>query len=201
MALSSASLGILAPSPFAFPEVWDQIVISGTRWSGKIDVRGARRAYKWDIKDAPGIQGATQTYWGWKPERFTLVFGIWTDDQYTAWTQLVPLFRYDGVKPGSRVKPVNVYHPTLDTLGITQIICLHIGAVEKMSDDLYYEVQVYVEEYAPPQQINVTQTPPAAIDTSVVPGIPPQDAAEIAAREADLAKQQAVLNGLTGGMP
>jgi hypothetical protein len=148
-----------AASPFALPEVWDAVTVAGKVWTGKVEIKGAKRAYKWDIKDGMGLQGALETYRGQTPTPFTITFYIWTDAMYAAWLDFVKLFQYNGVK--FQPKPVSIYHPQLDTLGIGQILCEDIGAVEKVSDDLMFSVTVSLREFFRPLPVSPV-TPDAA---------------------------------------
>ena len=148
-----------ATSPFDLPEVWDAVTVAGQVWQGKVEIKGARRSYKWDIKDGMGQQGALETYRGQTPTPFTLTFFIWTSAQYTQWLSFVKLFQYNGFK--FRPNPVTIYHPQLDVLGIGQIITEDIGAVEKVSDDLMFSVTVSLREFVRPLPVSPV-TPDAA---------------------------------------
>lgn len=185
-----------ATSPFALPEVWDAVTVAGQVWHGKIEIKGARRAYKWDIKDGMGQQGALETYRGQTPTPFTITFYIWEDAQYTAWLSFVKLFQYNAVK--TQPKPVAIYHPMLDTLGIGQILCEDIGAVEKVSEDLMFSVTVSLREFFRPLPVSPV-TPDAASN-----GDPNDDRTDPRVKKlqaANGAKQQALDNMRKGRNP
>jgi hypothetical protein len=148
-----------AASPFALPEVWDALTVGGEVWTGKIEIKGAKRAYKWDIKDGMGQQGALETYRGQTPTPFTITFYIWTDAQYAKWLTFAKLFMYNGFK--FRPNPVTIYHPMLDSINIGQVIVEDIGAVEKVSDDLMFSVTVSLREFVRPLPVSPV-TPDAA---------------------------------------
>lgn len=151
-----------AASPFALPTVWDGITVAGQRWGNgdrKVEIRGAKRAYKWDVKDGMGQQGALETYRGQTPPPFTIDFYLWTDEHYTDWLSYQKLFMYNAVK--FQPTPVSIFHPMLDVLGIYQILCEDIGAVEKVSDDLMFRVTVSVREFFRPLPVSAV-TPDAA---------------------------------------
>lgn len=150
-------------SPFALPAVWDQITVAGQVWgpNRKVEIKNAKRAYKWDVKDGMGQQGALETYRGQTPPPFQIVFYLWDDAMYSDWLTFQRLFRYDGVK--FQPTPVSVFHPMLDSLGIYQIICEDIGAVEKVSDDLMFSVTVSVREFFRPLPVSPV-TPDAALN-------------------------------------
>lgn len=152
-----------AASPFDLPAVWDQITVGGRVWgpNRKVEIKGAKRAYKWDVKDGMGQQGALETYRGQTPPPFSIVFYLLTSQDYTDWLSFQKLFRYDGVKFAPT--PVSVFHPMLDALGIYQIICEDIGAVTKASDDLLFTVEVNVREFFRPLPVSAV-TPDAALN-------------------------------------
>lgn len=154
---------IQGSTPLTDPVSWDTIIVSGVKWFGKVDIRGAERSYKWDIKDGLGLQGAIETYRGQTPSPFTIDFFLWTSEHFLAWQSFSLLFLYDGTRPGG-VKPVDIFHPALVYLGIYQVICEGVGAPEKISDDLMFRATVKLREYYPPPKVNTTRTPDAAAD-------------------------------------
>lgn len=187
-------------SPFSDPRTWDTITIAGQSWYGKIDVKRAKRKYKWDVKDASGIEGATQTYRGKRPEPFGLKFWIWTDEMWTQWKGFSTAFQYSGIK--GVVIPVDVGYPALAAAGISQIVCDDLGILERESEDLMWAVTVTVREYFPPLLLNATKTPPGAASTTPpVTGVVPNPA--VAALQAKVAalQQQAAALGTPGGLP
>lgn len=188
-------------SPFADPKSWDQVTVGGLAWYGKFEIKRARRKYKWDVKDSSGVEGATQTYRGKRPEAFGITFSIWTDLMWTSWKVFSLAFQYSGIK--GLVIPVDIVHPGLNATGISQIVCDDLGTLEKVSDDLMFAVTVSVREYFPPLPLNATNTPPGAASTNPIttPGLVPNPA--IAALEAKIAslQAQAAKLGTPGGLP
>ena len=191
-------IGGATPDPFSQPLVWDTIMISGIPWQGRIEIRGAARSYKWDIKHAPGVEGFNQTYRGKPPKPFTIKFFMWTASMYNYWqTFYVKLFQYTGP---ALVVPVSVYHPSLALLGISGITADEVGAVELQSPDLMFAATVKVHEFYPPIPTNATSTPLAKTpSTPNPPGNPPPTF--LASQAASAAAQQRTANvlGLAGG--
>lgn len=85
-------------SPFTNPIAWDTITVSGREWFGKFDIRGAKRAYKWDIKDGMGLEGWLSWYRGWTGPAFTITFYMWADIHFDQWTDFFSPFLYDAHK-------------------------------------------------------------------------------------------------------
>jgi hypothetical protein len=197
--MTQPSIGDLT-SPFADPKSWDTITIQGVSWYGQVDVRRARRKYKWDLKDGAGLEGATLTYRGKRPEVFSIRFGIWDDFQWTMWKAFSLAFQYKGV--AGVVIPVSVQHPALAAVNISAVICEDLGTLEKENDQQMWSVTVMVREYFPPLLLNATDTPPGAATASPSsPGLTPNPA--IAALEAKIASLQAAAAalGTPGGLP
>lgn len=195
-----------AASPFALPETWDQIQIAGHLWppadsgykSARIKIAGAKRAYKWDVKDGLGLQGALETYRGQTPPAFTITFFLWTNELYAAWLSFQPLLQYNGVK--TQPKPVQIYHPQLANLGIYQVITEDIGAVE-MVDEMsrMFAVTVTLREFFNPLPVSAT-TPDAASNGD--PALPQEDPAIVRLnQQIALATTQLNATGQTGTNP
>jgi hypothetical protein len=186
-------------SPFVDAKSWDTISISGVSWYGKFEIRRAKRLYKWQVKDASGVEGATQTYRGKRPEPFTIKFYIWTDLMWTNWRGFSQFFQYSGIK--GLVTPVDVVHPSLNATGISQIVCDNLGTLERESDDQMWAVDVFVREYFPPLLLNATSTPPGAAATSATTAVGVVPSPAIAAKEAQIAALLAQAAALASTLP
>ncbi|MGZ3454446.1 MAG: hypothetical protein ACXWUG_20255 [Polyangiales bacterium] len=139
------------------PESWDTAVVGGVQLPGLARIDGLELASKWDVKEAPGTDGATETYQGYTPSSFTLLLRMWERDQWTAWLGLVPKFR---PRPGKESPdPVEVVHPELAAWGIARAIIRKLKP--KKSDDVY-EVSFDMLEYFPQPKKSVTSTATSA---------------------------------------
>jgi hypothetical protein len=85
-------------SPFTNPIAWDTISVMGREWFGKFDIRGAKRAYKWDIRDGMGLEGWLSWYRGWTGPAFTITFYMWADVHFDLWGDFFSPFLYDAHK-------------------------------------------------------------------------------------------------------
>lgn len=163
--MSAVAPGVVQ-SPLIDPISWMSITISGMTigprdGTGLVKIRRAGRPYKWQTKDASGQDGATHTYRGKKPPDFEIEFHMWTDAHFTAWQALSSAaLIYDASK--TTVDPVDVWHPGLVMVGISQIIVDECGSPEQQGDRLLWVATVKVKEYFPPIAQNVTQTPAGA---------------------------------------
>lgn len=204
MTASAATLAAFSQyaSPISNPVAWDSIAVNGSTWTGKVEVRRASRAYRWQYKDPPGADGEFGTFRGKKGKTFVIVFYLWTDAHFANWATYQTNFYYQGAKAGI-VAPNVVQHPALAYVGINAVTVEDIGAPERVSEDNLWKVEVAVREYMPPPPISVTNTPtgPAPTPPTAVPGKPPNPA--IVALEQQIAALQAnaAATGQPGGLP
>jgi hypothetical protein len=201
-------LGGNIPAPWTDPASWDQITVQGVTWYGKVEVKGAKRSYKLDVKDALGIEGATTSYQGKKPPKFQVIFYLWSDtptapggtSQWDAFLSFAQNFVYDGTK--GPVTPVSIQHPALDFLGINAVLCEDIGAPEKTSDDLMFTSTIELREYFPPIDQSATQTPDgAATSNPDSPGDTSDPAANVLQAQIQGQTGIAVTNLALDGLP
>jgi len=185
-------------NPFLLPSRWDQITINGTTWQGKIEIRAAKRHYKWQDKDTRGTESFSHTYQGLRPAPFTVVFYLYTSDQFASWPLFSSMFLYYGAK--QQAQPFQISHPALTLVGITGVRVNSIVAPHQISDDHMFTAEVEMQQWDPePAEgsaaANVTSTPTAKVTpkASLVPGF--QANPTIAQK---LARKQAALNN-TGG--
>ncbi|MBI2392823.1 MAG: hypothetical protein HYV09_24775 [Deltaproteobacteria bacterium] len=126
------------------PESWDTVIVSGVRLPGLARIEGLELASKWDVKEAPGTDGATETYQGYTPASFQIVLRIWDRAQWVEWLALAPRFR---PRPGrSSPDPVDVVHPDLAIWGISRAI---IRKLKPKKIDDFYDVAFDMLEFFP----------------------------------------------------
>lgn len=189
-------------SPWADPLSWDTIKIGGMAWWGKIKVRRARRRYKWDVKDTAGGEGATETYRGRRPEVFQIQFHMWTDLMWTNWKLFSNyLFNYSGAR--GIIAPVDVEYPSINAIGVHQIVCESLPAVDLDDEGQFLIADVEVREYFPPVPVNATKTPAgaAAVNTATPPGRVPNPAIVALQNKIQALQTQSANLGTPGGLP
>jgi len=197
-------------SPLVDPISWMSITVSGftigpADASGYVQLRNAGRPYRWQSKDASGQDGATQTYRGKSPTPFEILFVLWTDFHFFNWQALADAsFIYDAGK--TTVDPVDVYHPALAMVGISQMVVLDCGAPEQQGTELKWVATVKCREFFPAIATNATQTPTMATTSNDnAPGTTPDPALEQAQTLVEAAKVQAqnvgVLSPTQAGLP
>lgn len=173
MAVKNQSLfGVLFANPLTSPEQYDFLNVAGVISPGVFVLDGGGRPYKWDVKDAAGTQGATETYRGLRPsESIKGKFLFWQASQIDEfYNNFVGLLHYDATKKDP--KPVDVLHPALAANGITSLITIDVGPLTHEDGKQLWSVTVEFKEYRPAKKKNVTKTP-----VNTVPFGPPSNLA------------------------
>ena len=159
--LGTQTLVTPTSSPFDLENSWDEIRVAGKLWPpeisshdyAKFTIKGAKRAYKWDIQEGFGVQGCVEVYRGWTPQPFSIEFFLWDSELYRAWADFQPVFQYDGTKRITQ-QPINISHPMLANLAIRQVIVEDIGAIEMVDASArMFSVTVSLREFFPPRKI------------------------------------------------
>jgi hypothetical protein len=170
-------MGVLFANPLRFPELVNTIVVAGISAGPFGDVKckfeltdPEGRPYKWDVKDAPGTQGATITFRGSRPSKFKLkfTFGVGEPaDQADAMdlfdSTLAPLFFLDSTK--KTPKPLDVLQVLLAATDIFALVAENIGGYEHEGGGLY-SYSVPCLEYAPAKKKNATHTPNSTVTSA-----------------------------------
>lgn len=183
-----------AVSPFSGQETdfWGSINVNGVQFTSPTDgyfvIKGAERAFKWDIQDGLMLIGATEFFRGRTPPQFTLECSFWEHAQYARFLELIKPFNYNPqlASPLAAIRAVTIYHPALDAIGINAVICEGIGAPEQVSDDHMWKATIKLREYFP-----LLPFPPQDKDTAPEPSGDPTDPAlnDLQQQKADLANQ------------
>ena len=198
------------PSPFRFPAIWDSLSLGGGAftWSGRVDFVGAKRAFSWQHKSGPGVKGTVDTFRATHTHPFQMRLYVWTDAQWELLPGLLAFFQYDGTKLGSdglpMVAPVDIYHPALSYLDISQVLCEEILAPEvdkERSGAIWLPFRLH--EFLPAiPAVNVTKTPTQTligVNGEFTAGSAPASVAVVPQKVA-VANQANVL-GLSGVLP
>jgi hypothetical protein len=185
--------------PLADPGVADVMVAAGMQSPGVcLLMSGGDREYNWDIKQAPGTQGYTMTYRGWKAgdpivmrfvffehpkgPGYTVTFpSSQVESFYNDW---VPIFAIDARK--LRPNPIAINHPILASNDINNVVCKKIGALQHDGKMLWWVDMTFLE-FRPPRLIPAA-TPKGATDRLGVPTPQTKIQREIAA-ELELSKR------------
>jgi hypothetical protein len=112
--------------PLVNPGEWDVLYAAGIPSPGIFALSGGPREYKWDVKDAPGVQGAFITYRGWRPTQgIKGIFQFWLPGQVEEFYRWAQVWALDARKLAT--KPVDVYHPALAANEINALVTKSFG--------------------------------------------------------------------------
>jgi hypothetical protein len=156
---ASQGLGSGTLDPFSNPGAWDVIVIAGQQAPGILLMPGGiefKRGFAWDQKKGKGTLGATITFVGQPLAKGHIKLVFWTAAHFVAWSQFVPLLKYDPTKITPQA--VDIYHPSLADVNITSVVIEEIGIPEPQIDKRYI-VELHFIEYQPPPAISAVDTP------------------------------------------
>jgi hypothetical protein len=162
---------------------WGSITINGTKYvcptDGYFVLNGAARSYRWDVQNGMMLQGAQEFLRGVTPKEFTLDHYFWSQDQYQAFLAVISGLQYNlkaiansGVTAVGQliVRAIQVFHPSLDLIGISQVNVVEVEAPKQTSDDHMWKATYHLQEYFPPIKL-----PPQDQDTAPKPPVDPID--------------------------
>lgn len=151
----------LAANPILNPEAYDVVHFAGvsTAGCGVAQVTGAPRKYRLDVKDVAGAQGQTTTYQGWGATKGIQVkLLMWLPEHFAYfYSQIQPLVSIDASK--TTPTQVQVYHPSLQVQGITQLLTEEVGQLTKEGQNGLWSVTLQFTEWRPAPRKNVASTP------------------------------------------
>jgi hypothetical protein len=135
--------------------LWDTVTLDGEEWPGlaEVDAEITRRIQR---RRARGRDGGRITDGGLDPTEVPIVFKAWKPEHFTALRALIP--RLLARRRLADRTPMDVYHPALAVLGITQLYAKTLGAVKPSGQAGMWEMRVTFIEYFQPPRRAVTRT-------------------------------------------
>lgn len=181
------------------PGLWDVLFVNGVASPGIVDMDGFDLEPKWDEKDGPGIEGASNTYRGNKLSKGTikLRIGMSPDatgrsiaEQWEALPGWLDQWKFDPTK--GQGEAADVVHPMLlaGDPPITSLVAEAIGKPKRLRDgDSLYEITIKATEFRPPAKKNATKTPNSAatgaVGQTIGAGIKPPTAEDANSQKID----------------
>lgn len=145
-----------AVDPLLNPQAWDVVKVGGRASPGLCKVSEAKRAFEFDVKKGKGTLGATITFVGRPPAKFSVTFRLWTSLHFQQWDVFRPFLKYDPTK--QTVQAVRMYHPSLADIDIHDVVTESIGNIIHEGDQLYTITCEFLE-YFPPPKTSAVSTP------------------------------------------
>jgi hypothetical protein len=113
----------------------DRCKIAGVDTPGLCEVTGASSPRKWDEQAGYAMTGAILIYRGNALARFTMRFKLYTLTHWTQWAAIRPLLLRAPV--GKRSHALDVDHPVLTEVGISQMVLEDVTAPEQVEDGVW----------------------------------------------------------------
>lgn len=141
--------------PQVNPGAFDVMIAMGITCPGIATLMsGGSREFRWDIVQAPGVQGYVMIYRGWKAGEEIVFRHTFFENPasyvagvpsqvllfYTTW---LPMFSYDAFK--FRPNPVTVYHPALSSNDVTALVGRKIGPLQTDGNMRWWIDVTYLE--------------------------------------------------------
>lgn len=143
------------------PASYDRVVFGGIELPGIAEIEDLEVSSRWDIKEAPGTDGATETYKGYTPASFSIRVRLWEPEHYRIWQNVLSQIR---PRPGkSAPGALDVTHPDTAIWGIKAAIVTSIRGPLKggaTNDERHFVIAC--REYFAPKKKNVTGTASAS---------------------------------------
>lgn len=117
----------MSPRPHLNPELYETFKLAGQKSPGVLKqpaFADAKKAEGWDVGTAPGKDGSALEHKGAKPAKFSCEITLWSDengDRFDEWEKWKPLLGTSS-KDGDEQQALDIYHPTLDEIGITSVV-------------------------------------------------------------------------------
>jgi len=113
----------------------DECLLAGYATPGLCEVVGASSPRKWDEQAGYAMTGAILLYRGIGLAHFTLRFRLFTLTHWDQWEIIKPVLLRPPV--GRRAKALDVNHPVLNEVGISQLVVEDVTAPEQVEDGVW----------------------------------------------------------------
>jgi hypothetical protein len=141
----------------------DAVMFAGERSPGICKLSGFARKFTWDVKAGKGVKGSTTTLTSYPPAEGTITFYLWEPEHFDEWESFQKKFDYDTTKKS--VNALDVYHPTLSSIGVKSLVCKSIGARVPEGKGLF-SVALEFLEYNPPPKKDASKSPDGSKGTA-----------------------------------
>lgn len=113
----------------------DRALIADRLTPGLCEITGASSPRKWDEQAGYAMTGAILIYRGIALAHFSMRFRLFTREHWEEWAAIRPFLLRPPV--GKRARALDVQHPVLDEVGISQMVIEDVTAPEQTEDGVW----------------------------------------------------------------
>lgn len=113
----------------------DRALIADRLTPGLCEITGASSPRKWDEQAGYAMTGAILVYRGIGLAHFSMRFKLFTREHWEEWAAIRPFLLRPPV--GQRARALDVQHPVLDEVGISQMVVEDVTAPEQSEDGVW----------------------------------------------------------------
>lgn len=174
----------------------DYVLIMGTPTPGRATVLNANSPRKWDERPGYGLSGASSVYTGDSLAKFKVQIDLWEFEHFALWKAFSQIVK----KPPKGIRPIalDVIHPVLADLDITQAVVVDRSQLTQIEDGLWSTTIDFLQFRKPAP---ILAKPAKAIPGASSSPVPEPPDPEIAAAMARNAAQKAMNDKLGKGAP
>lgn len=157
--------------PQSDPTAWDYVIISDRALPCLREYPEADPGRKLDSKSAAGSSGGTIVDKGYDLAKVTVVVLLWTAEHFRLWGELLDVIQ---PRPGRRRDAVSIYHPALESVGVSQVVVDKIKSIRHSGTAGIFKTGFEAIQYNPPvRRTGANANGAGAGDTQTPANAPP----------------------------
>jgi len=140
------------------PVAWDNVIIADRALPCLREYPKAKPGRKLDAKSAPGSSGGRIVDKGYDLAKVSVTVSLWTAEHFRLWGELLDVIQ---PRAGRRRDAVSIYHPALESVGVSSIVVESISSIEHSGTSGIFRAGFEAIQYNPPARGRTgdTQTP------------------------------------------
>lgn len=141
--------------------VANRLVLGGHLLPGMVELPEGEPGRKLDLKNGPGLDGATATWQGYEPPELKVTLRMWRARHRTEWSRI---YREIQPRPGKPpAAPFSIIHPTLADYGIALVMVEKISLPKQGKSPGEVEVMLSLREWVKPSKVGTSTPKQAAV--------------------------------------
>lgn len=141
--------------------VANRMVLTGHLLPGMVELPEGEPGRGLDLKNGPGLDGATATWQGYEPPEIKVTLRMWRASHREEWRRLTrEILPRPGKPPAA---PFSVIHPTLADYGIALVMVEKISLPRQGKSPGEVEVTLTLHEWVKPSKVGTSTPKQAAV--------------------------------------